>query len=475
MIAAASSAAAARRRVSGAFFTTYLRRSVRGGLRHIVIVALGLAVGVAAVVSLTAASTGVSRAQSAVLHSLYGLSTDITVTTAAPTSGSGNGQGNQGSQGLIGAGDAGTTQFRLPPGLGLLDASAVTSIAKLPGVATVAAGLSVSETVVGAAPKPGGLPTLTTTRLDGVDVAHLKLGPFASGSIAAGRSFAAGDASADVAVVDSGHAAAHQLHVGSTITIGRSPFTVVGIVKQGSATNEPEAYIPLARAQAVSSQGDKVNAIYVSASGPADVTAMRAKIEALLPHATVTSSSDLAGRVNGSLSSAAKLVTNLGRWIAIAMLALAFGLAVLLTTAAVRRRVREFGTLKALGWRTPRIVAQIMSESFVTGVIGAVLGVGLGAAGAAVIQAVAPDLTAVVTLNPGSTAPQGAIINGGTLKTLTLPGGVQTVAVHMHAAIGVTQVLLAVGLAVGGAVLAGALGSWRAARLRPSHALSRVT
>ena len=468
MIATASSTAA-RSRLLGAFFTTYLRRSFRGGLRHIIIVALGLAVGVAAVVSLTAASTGVSRAQSTVLHSLYGLGTDITVTTASPTSGSGN------DQGMIGAGDAGKIKFALPPGLGLLDASAVTSIAKIPGVATVAAGLSVSETVVGPAPKSGGLPTLTTTRLDGVDVAHLKLGPYASSSITAGRLFTADDARADVAVVDSGYAAAHQLHIGSTITIGDSKFTVVGIIKQGSATNEPEAYIPLARAQAVSSHAGKVNAIYVSASGAADVTAVRAKIDALLPHATVTSSSDLASRVSGSLASAAKLVTNLGRWIAVAMLVLAFALAALLTTAAVRRRVREFGTLKALGWRTPRIVAQIMSESFITGVIGAALGVGLGAAGAAVIEAVAPDLTAVIALNPGSTAPQGAIISGGTLKTLTLPGGVQTVAVHMDTAIGSTELLLAVGLAIGGAILAGALGSWRAARLRPSHALSRIT
>ena len=44
---------------------------------------------------------------------------------------------------------------------------------------------------------------------------------------------------------------------------------------------------------------------------------------------------------------------------------------------------QEFGTLKALGWRSRRIVGQVIGESFVIGVRGAVLGVGLGYGGTA--------------------------------------------------------------------------------------------
>src|SRR5947207_1001549 len=73
---------------SGGFFMTYLLRGLRGRMRQLVFVAAGLAVGVAAVVTLTAASTGVSQAQAAVLHSLYGVGTDISVTTEAPAGGS---------------------------------------------------------------------------------------------------------------------------------------------------------------------------------------------------------------------------------------------------------------------------------------------------------------------------------------------------------------------------------------------------
>ena len=66
----------------------------------------------------------------------------------------------------------------------------------------------------------------------------------------------------------------------------------------------------------------------------------------------VTTSSDLASEVTGSLSSASSLANNLGKWLALAVLIAAFLLASLLTMAAVSRRVREFGTLKALGWKS---------------------------------------------------------------------------------------------------------------------------
>ena len=462
---------------SGRFFVTYLLRGLRGRVRQVVIVAVGLAVGVAALVTLTAASTGVSGAQAAVLHSLYGVGTDISVTSAASSGGSGS---SGSSQGMITRADAGKDFFRLPLGLGLLDSAALATISKMSGVAEVAGGLGLSETLVGPAPASGGPPSLTSTSIDGVDVAHLKLGPYAAGTITSGRSFTAADAEADVAVVDAGYAAAHHLRVGSTITIAKTRFNVIGIISQPAASNPTDVFIPLGRAQAIAAYGDqrtlagKLTAIYVSAASASGVPAVHSKIAALLPGATVTSSGDLASKVSGSLASATKLATDLGRWLAAAMLLAAFALAGLLTTAAVRRRVREFGTLKALGWRTRRIVAQIMAESLVTGVAGAAVGIGLGFLGAALIEAIAPTLTATVALNPGSTPPQGALINGGSLKTLTLPGGVRTISVHLHATVGATTILLAVVLAIGGAVLAGALGSWRAARLRPAHALVRV-
>src|SRR5258708_22099576 len=63
------------------------------------------------------------------------------------------------------------------------------------------------------------------------------------------------------------------------------------------------------------------------------------------------------------------------KWLAIAVLIAAFAMASLLTMAAVSRRVREFGTLKALGWRSRRIVGQVMGETLVIGVVGGAAGI----------------------------------------------------------------------------------------------------
>jgi putative ABC transport system permease protein len=134
--------------------------------------------------------------------------------------------------------------------------------------------------------------------------------------------------------------------------------------------------------------------------------------------------------------------------------------------AAVARRVREFGTLKALGWRGRRIIAQVMGESLAVGVLGAALGVGLGYAGAAVINAIAPPLSATLAEATGLhiMTPNGALN----------PTSNHTVSVPLIASVGGTAIAAAVVLALAGGLLAGAFGSWRIGRLRPADALTKV-
>ena len=146
----------------------------------------------------------------------------------------------------------------------------------------------------------------------------------------------------------------------------------------------------------------EVNTIYVSAASAADINTVSSEISKAMPTATVTTSSDLASEVTGSLSSASSLANSLGKWLAVAVLAAAFFLASILTMAAVARRVREFGTLKAIGWTSRRIIRQIMGESLVIGVIGGLAGIGVGYGAAAIVQAVAPPLTA--TAGTGTSA-----------------------------------------------------------------------
>jgi putative ABC transport system permease protein len=61
-------------------FFTYLGRELRRRMRQAILIALGLALGIGLVITVVAASNGVKNSQSAVLHALYGVGTDVTVT-----------------------------------------------------------------------------------------------------------------------------------------------------------------------------------------------------------------------------------------------------------------------------------------------------------------------------------------------------------------------------------------------------------
>jgi putative ABC transport system permease protein len=469
------------------FFFTYLARELRRRLRQAIFIALGLAVGVGLVLTVTAASKGVQNAQAGVLKGLYGVGTDITVTKPPPPFNP-NASGSGGTRISIGPNGAQTCHNgKCQSGAQSIDnlssdassplsAATVAEIARLDHVAAATGGLSLTDrelTIPKNIGSPGStLPQPVSFSVQGTDIATAdKLGPLSDATLSSGRHFTAADADANVAIVDSSYAKQNSLKVGEKITIAKTKFTIIGIVTQPQGSTPPDVYIPLARAQALgTSQGKSlkgdVNTVYVTADSAADISAVQHEIAKLLPSATITTPSSLASEITGSLSSTAKLANDLGRWLSILVLIAAFAVAVILTMAAVSRRVREFGTLKALGWRGRRIMAQVMGESLAVGLLGAAAGVGLGYAGVAVINAIAPQLTATLTQATGEHifTPSGS----------SNPTVSHTVSVPLVASVGAAAIVAAVLLALAGGLLAGSFASWRIARLRPADALAKV-
>jgi ABC-type lipoprotein release transport system permease subunit len=345
----------------------------------------------------------------------------------------------------------------------------------------------------------GGSFSPTSFTVSGIDLSQGALGPLSSSKLTAGRTFTGADATADVAVLDSSYATQNKLTVGSTVTVAKTAFKVVGIVGTPAGSDSSSVYIPLARAQALASMKNDVNTIYVAASSASDIATVSKEISAAVPSATVTNSSDLASQLTGSIASTSSLANNLGRWLAIAVLIAAFLLASLLTMAAVSRRVREFGTLKALGWRSRRVIGQVMGEALVIGIVGGIVGVGLGFLGASLVGHFSPTLTASIGQTTGSATPGGARTFGGGGGGFGGGGGGfgggragggggnfagrfaraagnagHTVSVHLTAPVTAEVIGAAVLLAIAGGLIAGAFGGWRAARLRPAAALARV-
>jgi ABC-type antimicrobial peptide transport system permease subunit len=511
-------------------FFTYLWRELRRRMRQAVFIALGLALGIGLVITVTAAASGVKNAQGTVLKALYGVGTDVTV-TKTPTAGSF-------TPGSFGFGFSTGTTKRPAAGtkindstlggvatLASISASKVGTVAGLNDVAAASGGLTLNDrTISGTMPAinfptgAGGFGggggggsgsgsgssgfqqfrTAFTTNsfgVEGVDLSVGELGPLSSGKLSSGRTFTTADASSDVAVVDASYATQNKLKVGSTIAIGNSSgtatnFKVIGIVSEPAGDNPSDVYVPLAVAQKLANMKGDVNTIYVAANSSSAINTVSGEITKALPSYTVTTSADLANEVTGSLSNASSLANNLGKWLAIAVLIAAFLLASLLTLAAVSRRVREFGTLKALGWRSRRIVGQVMGESITIGLIGGVLGVALGLLGAELVTKMSHPLTATVGTTTGSATPGGAREFGGFGGTGGAGGGgggggfaaafrnanaaAHTVAVHLTASVSTDVIVLAVLLALAGGLIAGMFGGWRAARLRPADALSKV-
>lgn len=481
-------------------FFTYLRRELRRRMKQAVFAALGLAVGIGLVITVTAASAGVRNAQARVLHSLYGVGTDITV-TKAPSAKSGGPfafrvGGPRAAKRIPKAGTKFNRDTLLSGQLGTLTASSVGSISALHGVAAAGGALVLTDlSVSGAIPSAsqsgsttqsgGSTARSSSFKTNSFTVAGTQLsaggvGPLSSARLTAGRTFTSADGRANDAVIDSGYATANKLKVGSTLTIAGTRFSVIGIVSQPQGGNPPQVYVPLNRAQALAGMKNEVNTIYVSATSAAEIGTLSKEISGLLPKATITTSSDLASAVTGSLSSASNLANRLGRWLAVAVLAAAFLIASLLMMAAVSHRVRELGTLKALGWRSRRIISQVMGEALAIGAGGGVLGVGLGFAGAHLVSALAPALTASAGLNPGPAAPGGQRVVAGPPGRLASNARQQAanaapaISVHLTAPVTLTMLGLAVLLAVAGGLIAGGFGGWRAARLRPAAALARV-
>jgi ABC-type antimicrobial peptide transport system permease subunit len=307
---------------------------------------------------------------------------------------------------------------------------------------------------------------VTSYSIEGVDIGSPGVGAIRPSEITSGRYFSTSDENAPVAVVDEAYATQNELEVGSTITIDGTKYSVIGVATSPTGGESSNVYIPLSRAQKLADLSGRVNRIHVKATSATDIAAVKANIQAALPDATVTTADDLASQVTGSLSSAASLSGSLGTWLQAAALIAAFGVASLLTLSAVGRRTREFGTLKALGWRSRRVVAQVMGEAVVQGLMGGILGIALGVGGVFLVSELAPNLTATV----GAT---GAGPLRGPFRAIGEAAS-QSVTVPFTAPLNPGLFGLAIGLALAGGILAGSLGGWRAARLRPAEALRRV-
>ncbi|MFS8200953.1 ABC transporter permease [Streptomyces sp. CWNU-52B] len=486
-------------------FFTYLRRELRRRRKAALVVASGLALGIALVIVVSSVSSGMEKAQGKVLQSLYGLGTDMTVTKAAQAQSSTGERPRFQFDARDSDSDEEQSSDRvMVQGFQTLAAGTVSEVDTQQGVSDAVGGLSLQVVKVsgqfqrgqfqqdqqqnggggnrqgggsGAEQSPQGRVEGGGADFDvnnysvyGTDVTKPALGPLTSSKITSGRTFKTSETDAKVVVADASYAKEKKLALGDTVTVKSVKYKVIGLATPDSGDAAANLYIPLKQAQTLSDSKDKVTTIYVQAADSQQIDAVKSTIQKNISGTTVTTSADLADTVSGSLSTASDLASNVGKWLSIAVLVAAFLVAGLLTSSAVSRRVREFGTLKALGWKSGRVTRQVVGEAVVNGLVGGVLGIALGLGGAYAVTAISPTLQAEL----GSTGGGAGGPGGGGMGGPGRQAASKALDVALTAPVALDTIAVAVGLAVAGGLIAGAFGGWRASRLRPADALRRV-
>ncbi|MET7349353.1 ABC transporter permease [Streptomyces mirabilis] len=492
-------------------FGIYLKRELSRRKKAALVIAMGLALGIALVITVNSVSAGMQQAQDKVLKSLYGLGTDMTVTKAqaAPSSNS-SGRPKFDFDAKSSSSTKQSSDRVMTQGGQSLASSLVTKVSAQKGVASAVGALSLNVTKVDGSFTQGTAKSSTSSgssgssrqggpgggqgggstgapqvqgggasfdvnsySVSGVDVTNQDLGPLATSKITTGKTFTAAQTDAKVAVLSKSYAKENKYTVGKTLTISGTKYTIIGIATPDSSESTVDVYLPLKQAQTLGDAKNKVTTIYVKATDSKQITTVKTTIQKNISGTTVTTSADLASTVSGSLSTASNLATSVGKWLSIAVLVAAFLVAALLTSSAVSRRVREFGTLKALGWPSRKVTRQVVGESIVNGLIGGALGIAIGLGAAYAVTAISPKLTAELGNTGGG---GGGGMGGG-------PGGggpgqqavKNTMEIALSAPVSVTTIALAAGLAIAGGLIAGAMGGWRASRMRPADALRSVS
>lgn len=491
------------------FYVKYLIAELRRRWGRTLLTAAGLGVGVALVVATTAFSAGLKDAQDDVLAPLTGVGTDMTVTRPLTI--------EEGEDGFADLSDEERAQLEAENGGGRIEfdelgepgkkfendrlvsgpqlsfpADVIQNVADIAGVEEVSGSLTLNnmrtsgtvpeiesggQLTVHGGPPPGegelrGSISIGQFAVTGIDAAEGALAPVSASQVTEGQFLDPTDARG--ALVSTSYAADQDLSVGDTIEVGGKRFTIVGLVKQPVGGAASDVYVNLDTLQKISDREGRINTLSVRASSIDDVSAVADAIPEVFSGAEVTTAEDLAEQVQGSLVDATNLVNRLGSVLKIVGLGAAFLIASFLTLSSVAKRVRELGTLKAIGWSQTRVVRQISMESVAQGLVGGAFGAAIAAAGIAVFNALGITLQASVAAAE-QTAAAGPMLRGpGAFGLGSAAAESGATDIVLRAPFDLNVVLLALGLALLGGLVAGAAGGLRAARLRPVQAFQTV-
>lgn len=184
-------------------------------------------------------------------------------------------------------------------------------------------------------------------------------------------------------LVEKPYADRHQLKLGDRINLAGEKFRIVGTVQASGAARiaAGEVYVPLKDAQNLLGEGDVVNAVFVRANNQESTTTIERSLRDIIAVDTtakeklvITTDSNVMSSVAGM----AILAESATRWVAGIVVLVVFLLVVKSSLSSVSERMREIGTMKAVGWLDRHVAKLLAMESALMGLIGGVIGTLIG-------------------------------------------------------------------------------------------------
>lgn len=366
---------------------SYIVHELRHRAHRTLINILGITVGVGLFVSINAVSAGY---QKAVQLPFSNLGADLVVQRAQKNRPLG--QGNLSMRGI-----------KLPFSNQLLSSEEFGALRALDGVAAASGSLLLWEFF------PGGFRTVM-----GLDPAQPDLGPvrltqwLTEGHV---------PQQPGEALVEKHFAKFRHIHVGDPLEIGGKSFTVVGLleIREGAQVAAANIYLRLADAQSLlPDSGNPINVVYLRLRDPALQGALQQQILERF-HGLSASSSDSFLELMGGVS----VIT--GKFSLVASLVALVGAVLLICKsmlASLGERLPEIGVLKAVGWTGRDVQGQLLGEAMIQCLLGGLLGIVLGYAGAYLIGTLSIPINMTWELNP---LPASAKIGELAAQSIQLP------------------------------------------------------
>ena len=345
---------------------------------------LGIVIGIGSVIVMVAVGNG---AQSQIEAQIQGLGTNMIVVTPGSTSQGGASQG------------AGTFNRLTVEDADKLKAEGTTLAAVSPVIVTR------TQVIAGSGN--------WRTGVNGVSTDYFAIRDW---DVASGAAFADEDVRAKRRVVLLGNTVAGNLFpagdaVGAQVQLGRSPFTVVGVLepKGQTATGSDQddvVLVPYTTARDRLSGFTFLAQILASAGGPNAVPAAIEEVKGIMREAHELTggavADDFTVRDQTAIAAAATSTTSVmsGLLAAIASISLLVGgIGIMnIMLVSVTERTREIGIRMAIGARGSDVLTQFLVESIVMSVLGGVVGLAAGYGGAALLG----RLTGWTTATPAS-------------------------------------------------------------------------